>query len=65
VFIDFPIIIPEIAAIPLDLPLRPLHAHGTMDPGEIPGVLELIDAFQRDIPGGESFVTSIIDGLQH
>jgi hypothetical protein len=44
----FPFIIPEIATLPLDLPVRPPHAEAMMDPGEIPELVELIDAFQLD-----------------
>jgi hypothetical protein len=53
----------EIAAIPLDLPVRPPHAEAMMDPGEIPELIELIDAFQHDIPGDELSWTYLADAL--
>jgi hypothetical protein len=67
--IDFPIMIPEMAAIPLDLLMRTPHSphephtQAMMDPGEIPDLIELIDAFQRDILGSELSLTSLTDGL--
>jgi hypothetical protein len=63
--IDFPFIISDMAAIPLDLPVRTPHAQAMMDPGEIRDLIELIDAFQRDILGRELSLTSICitDGL--
>jgi hypothetical protein len=58
-----PCIIPEMAAILLDLPVRRPDPEAMMDPGEIPGLIELIDAFRHDIPGGELSLTDITDEL--
>jgi hypothetical protein len=61
--LDFSIVIPAMAAILLDLPVRSPHAQAMMDPGEIPDLIELIDALQRDLPGGELSLTPITDRL--
>jgi hypothetical protein len=58
-----PFNIPEMAAIPLDLPVRPPPAQEMMNLGEIPKLIELIHAFQHDIPGGELSLTEITDCL--
>jgi hypothetical protein len=49
-----PFIISGFALIPLYLPVRPPHAEPMMDPGEIRELIELMDAFQHDIPGGDT-----------